>query len=91
MILVDTHVVVWLAFDQDRLSKKARAAIDDARQNGDGLAICDITLLELAARFEQSGELLLYRHRLRQIPWLIHVAAAAHGDVISQQLQRYDL
>jgi PIN domain nuclease of toxin-antitoxin system len=48
VILVDTHVVVWLAFDQSQLSKKARAAIDDARQNGDGLAVSDITLLELA-------------------------------------------
>ena len=48
MILVDTHVVVWLAFDQKQLSKKARAVIDDARKNGDGLAISDITLLELA-------------------------------------------
>ena len=48
MILVDTHVVVWLALDQSQLSKKARAAIDDARQNGDGLAVSDITLLELA-------------------------------------------
>ncbi len=48
MILVDTHVVVWLAFDQGQLSKKARAAIDDARKNGDGLAISDMTLLELA-------------------------------------------
>ena len=49
MILVDTHIVVWLAFDQSQLSKNARAAIDDARQNGDGLAISEITLLELAA------------------------------------------
>ena len=48
MILVDTHVVVWLAFDQGQLSGKARAAIDDARKKDDGLAICDITLLELA-------------------------------------------
>jgi PIN domain nuclease of toxin-antitoxin system len=48
VILVDTHVVVWLAFDQAQLSKNARAAINDARQNGDGLAISDITLLELA-------------------------------------------
>src|SRR6266480_5929568 len=46
VILVDTHVVVWLAFDQGRLSGKARAAIDDARKNGDGLAISDIALLE---------------------------------------------
>jgi PIN domain nuclease of toxin-antitoxin system len=36
MILLDTHVVVWPAFDQAQLSKKARTAIDDARQNGDG-------------------------------------------------------
>ena len=48
MILVDTHVVVWLAFDQDQISRKARAAIDGARKSANGLAICDITLLELA-------------------------------------------
>jgi PIN domain nuclease of toxin-antitoxin system len=48
VILVDTHVVVWLAFDQAQLSQKARAAIDDARHKSDGLAISDITLLELA-------------------------------------------
>ena len=47
MILLDTHVVVWLAFDQSQLSRNAKAAIHDARQNGDGLAISDITLLEL--------------------------------------------
>jgi len=48
LILVDTHVVVWLALDPTHLSKNARAAIDDARGSGDGLAISDITLLELA-------------------------------------------
>jgi PIN domain nuclease of toxin-antitoxin system len=48
VILVDTHVVVWLAFDQAQLSKSARIAVNDARENGDGLAISDITLLELA-------------------------------------------
>jgi PIN domain nuclease of toxin-antitoxin system len=48
VILVDTHVVAWLAFDQDRISGNARSAIDEARKNGDGLAISDITLLELA-------------------------------------------
>ena len=48
MILVDTHVVVWLAFDQDQLSRPARAAIGNTRKNASGLAISDITLLELA-------------------------------------------
>jgi PIN domain nuclease of toxin-antitoxin system len=48
VILVDTHVVVWLAFDRDQISQKAKAAIDGARRSADGLAICDITLFELA-------------------------------------------
>jgi PIN domain nuclease of toxin-antitoxin system len=48
VILVDTHVVVWLAFDQNQISRKARTAINDARKNAGGLAISDITLLELA-------------------------------------------
>lgn len=48
MILVDTHIVVWLAFDQKQISKAARAAIDEARKSGQGLGISDITLLELA-------------------------------------------
>ena len=47
LILVDTHVVVWLAFDQKQMSKKARATIDEARNLGDGLAISDITILEV--------------------------------------------
>jgi PIN domain nuclease of toxin-antitoxin system len=48
VILVDTHVVVWLAFDQEQVSKKARIAINEARRSAEGLAISDITLLELA-------------------------------------------
>jgi PIN domain nuclease of toxin-antitoxin system len=48
LILLDTHVVVWLALAPERISKIARAAIDEARHNGGGLAICGITLLEIA-------------------------------------------
>jgi PIN domain nuclease of toxin-antitoxin system len=48
LILVDTHVVVWLAFEQSRISSKARTAIDEARNLRDGLAISDFTLLEVA-------------------------------------------
>ena len=47
MILVDTHVVLWLTSDPAKLSRKTRIAIEEARKNGEGLAICDITLLEL--------------------------------------------
>ncbi len=48
VILLDTHVVLWLTSDPAKLSGKARAAIEVSRKNGDGVAICDITLLELA-------------------------------------------
>ncbi len=38
MILVDTHVVIWLALEPDNISKKARAAIEETRHEwpGDG-------------------------------------------------------
>ena len=42
------HVVIWLAFGRDRISRKAKTAIDAARKDADGLAISDITLFELA-------------------------------------------
>ena len=47
MILLDTHVVIWLAFEPDKLSKRAKEVIRAARRQG-GLAIAAITLLELA-------------------------------------------
>jgi PIN domain nuclease of toxin-antitoxin system len=48
MILVDTHVVLWLALDPGRISKKAAAVIEETRHSGQGLAISDMTLLEIA-------------------------------------------
>lgn len=48
MILIDTHVVAWLAFDPAKISAAAMAAISEARTQGEGVAISDITLMELA-------------------------------------------
>ena len=48
MILIDTHIVIWLALDPRKISRKASAAIDMARQNGEGLAIASMSLFELA-------------------------------------------
>lgn len=47
MILLDTHVLVWMSSDPKRLSKKARKAIREARQKT-GIAVASITLWELA-------------------------------------------
>lgn len=49
MILLDTHTVLWVKSDSGRLSARARAAIEKARKDAEGLAISGITLLELAA------------------------------------------
>ena len=47
MILLDTHVLLWMAIDPKRLSAKARGAIRNARESS-GVAIATITLWELA-------------------------------------------
>ena len=47
MILLDTHVLIWLALEPAKLSKKASAAILKARAEG-GLTIAAISLWEIA-------------------------------------------
>ena len=59
MILLDTHVLVWLANEPRKLSKKASAAIRRASRES-GLAISAITLWELSwlathGRLETTG------------------------------------
>ncbi len=58
MILLDTHVVIWLAQDYQRISPAARAAIEDVRKKNRGLAIADITLVEIA-RLASHGRIKL--------------------------------
>jgi PIN domain nuclease of toxin-antitoxin system len=58
LILLDTHVVLWLTSDPAKLSSKARAAIEVSRRNADGMAVCDITLLELTT-LASKGRILL--------------------------------
>jgi PIN domain nuclease of toxin-antitoxin system len=47
VILLDTHIVLWLTSEPAKLSGKAELAIEEARRNAEGLAISAITLLEL--------------------------------------------
>ena len=48
MILLDTHVLLWLSGDSRRISSKATSAIKRARAAGEGLAIAGISLFEAA-------------------------------------------
>jgi len=47
VILLDTHVLVWLVGQPEKLSKAATSAIRRARSS-DGLSIADVTIWELA-------------------------------------------
>lgn len=53
MILLDTHVLVWWMTDHARLSRPAASAIRRARA-GDGVAIADSSLWELAVLFSRG-------------------------------------
>ena len=47
MTLLDTHVLLWMASDDKRLSKQAHEAIRKAREDS-GIAVAAITLWEIA-------------------------------------------
>jgi PIN domain nuclease of toxin-antitoxin system len=56
LILLDTHVAIWLAQDYQRISPTAQSKIEDARREDSGLAVSDITLLEIA-RLGSHGQI----------------------------------
>jgi PIN domain nuclease of toxin-antitoxin system len=54
MILLDTHVILWLVLAPERMSRPAASAIRRARVS-EGIAIADISLLELATLFSRGS------------------------------------
>lgn len=54
MILLDTHVLIWLVSQPEKLSRAGASAIRRAR-NSDGLGIADITVWELAFLFARGA------------------------------------
>jgi PIN domain nuclease of toxin-antitoxin system len=58
LILLDTHVVLWLAQDYERISAKAQAAIREARRKERGVAVSCISLIEIA-RLASHGRIRL--------------------------------
>jgi PIN domain nuclease of toxin-antitoxin system len=55
LILLDTHVLIWLAQDYQRISPAAHTAIESARKQARGLAVSGITFVELA-RLAKRGQ-----------------------------------
>jgi PIN domain nuclease of toxin-antitoxin system len=53
LIVLDTHVLVWLVTQPERLSRPAASAIRRARAS-DGLSIADVTIWELAFLFARG-------------------------------------
>ena len=56
MMLLDTHALIWLISDPQRLSQAARTAIAEARHRGEELAIASITLFEIVT-LAQKGRI----------------------------------
>jgi PIN domain nuclease of toxin-antitoxin system len=48
LILLDTHVLIWMLSDSKRLSIAAEKAIHQTRASQDGLAISSLSLFEIA-------------------------------------------
>ena len=86
MILLDTHVLVWLTSEPAKLSKHASSAIRRASRGG-GIAISAITLWELAwlashGRLQPTGTVEAYLEgvssRVAILPITTKVAALAN-------------
>ncbi len=54
MMVVDTHVILWLALEPEHLSRNATKAIEDTRSNGSPLLISSISLFEIARAAERG-------------------------------------
>jgi PIN domain nuclease of toxin-antitoxin system len=83
MILLDTHVLIWMASDPKRLSKKARDAIREARQKT-GVAVATITLWELAWLAE-NGRSKLW------VVWNPSFVKLSRACLLDRSLQRLSL
>jgi PIN domain nuclease of toxin-antitoxin system len=81
MILLDTHVAVWMTTDKRLLSPAAAAAIREASRAGEGLAIACSTLWEIAMRSAENrirlpGTLSEYLHFVESVFIVLPITGA---------------
>jgi PIN domain nuclease of toxin-antitoxin system len=81
MILLDTHVAVWMTTDKRLLSTVAAAAIRDTSRAGEGLAIASSTLWEIAMKSAENeirlpGTLAEYLHFVESVFVVLPITGA---------------
>lgn len=81
MILVDTHVVIWLTIEPGKLPKSTGKIVAESRAKNEGIAIADTTLWELAmlatmGRIKPAIPLGLYLRRVEQMFEVLPITAA---------------
>ncbi|HUD57141.1 MAG TPA: type II toxin-antitoxin system VapC family toxin [Terracidiphilus sp.] len=88
MILLDTHVVVWLMADPDRLSTRSRERILRARVERESIAYSPVTIYEIAysvrrnrlpLRVKVEDFIAEIEKRLRSAPLTTAIAVCAAG------------
>ena len=72
MILLDTHILLWLALDEGRLSKSARRALKDQRVLAD-ISLREVAALHRAGRLEVEGSL---------SEWLVEALEALSIEIV---------
>jgi PIN domain nuclease of toxin-antitoxin system len=87
VILLDTHVLLWMALDSGRLSKAANSAIQTARSGG-LICISDITLWEVAllarrGRLQITGTIDSFVHEIA-MPVVVKPITAAIASMAVQ-------
>lgn len=88
MILLDTHVVLWLLADRDQLSPAAIRALTQARAANDGIAVSDMCLWELAMLATRGK--IEYPRPLHELLWQVEqgfVVLPVNGRIAEQAQQ----
>jgi PIN domain nuclease of toxin-antitoxin system len=93
MILLDTHVLLWLSGDSERLSSVATSAIREARSAGESLAISCVTLFEAAqvvsrGRAQLTDSLEVFLHEVER-RFVVRPISAAIASATTQFDDRY--
>lgn len=89
MIVLDTHVVVWLTVEPRRLPRALGRTISEVYAGGAGVALADVTLLELATlatwgRIRPAIPLGLYLRQVEQKFRILPITGA-----VAEQVMRF--